>query len=174
MRINMIGKTIGRLKVLKQAGYYPGNGEAIWLCQCECGSLTEIRGQYLRDEITVSCGCFRDDVLSELREKHGLAKDNHPLNYLYHIWQRIRKQPMTNVWRNDPVAFVKTVGERPTPKHALARIDRDLPWQPNNTIWITQREIRYRTLYNKLKKLNKYDPKLNIYRDKLISCCLVP
>lgn len=43
-------------------------------------------------------------------------------------------------WRNSFAAFLHDVGERPSPKHELDRINNDGDYEPGNVRWITHRE----------------------------------
>jgi len=76
---DIAGRTYGRLKVLKRVKN-GGNFLRRYLCRCECGTETVVRGQHLRDGTTASCGCLareatssrRGDLWSGLRgKKHG-------------------------------------------------------------------------------------------------------
>ena len=56
---DLIGKQIGRLKVLTRAGR-DKNGKALYLCQCSCDGRELIRsGAHLRKGGNQSCGCLR-------------------------------------------------------------------------------------------------------------------
>jgi len=60
--INLIGKRFGRLIVIKRS-YPNGNaGEPRWLCKCECGKETIVRGVCLRKGEIRSCGCLRKEL----------------------------------------------------------------------------------------------------------------
>jgi hypothetical protein len=43
-------------------------------------------------------------------------------------------------WRDDFAAFLADVGQKPTPKHSLDRIDVDGNYEPGNVRWATIRE----------------------------------
>lgn len=55
--INEIGNKYGRLTVIERA---PNDsaGRAHWICKCECGNTTIVRGTTLRSGATQSCGCL--------------------------------------------------------------------------------------------------------------------
>lgn len=58
--IDLAGKTFGRLTVIERAenNVLPsGLKEPMWLCRCECGKSSVIRGAFLRTGHTKSCGC---------------------------------------------------------------------------------------------------------------------
>lgn len=58
--IDLTGKRFGQLTVLKRAenNILPsGLKEPMWLCQCDCGETSVVRGAFLRTGHTKSCGC---------------------------------------------------------------------------------------------------------------------
>jgi hypothetical protein len=63
------GQLFGRWKVIK---YYSTNkrGQAIWLCQCECGNEKPISGSHLRQGKSTQCRpCADIEVGKKLRRK---------------------------------------------------------------------------------------------------------
>lgn len=59
-KISMLGKTFGRLVVLKQVEPYispRGQRHAAWKCRCNCGTEKTVVGARLRSGNTISCGC---------------------------------------------------------------------------------------------------------------------
>lgn len=54
----MQNKKFGKLLVLERAGS-DNQRRALWKCQCDCGNITIVRGAFLRNGHTVSCGCER-------------------------------------------------------------------------------------------------------------------
>ena len=59
MRIDMSGQTYGSLTVLKREGVYRGH-DTLWLCKCACGNSATVRGSFLRNGHTKTCGhCIR-------------------------------------------------------------------------------------------------------------------
>lgn len=73
VKIDMRGKSYGRLHVLKEAGRQ--GSFVTWKCKCDCGSEVIVSGNHLRSGHTKSCGC----LAKELKSKRALGK-NHP-NY---------------------------------------------------------------------------------------------
>lgn len=55
----MIGKKFGFLTVIDKSEKRSTKNEYYWKCQCECGTITEVRGSKLRNGDTWSCGCIR-------------------------------------------------------------------------------------------------------------------
>lgn len=145
---DLTGLRFGRLTVVKRG---PNRGQAIrWWCRCDCGAGTLVLASGLtrtRDG-RKSCGCSR--------LKHGHARNGreHPL---YGVWQTMIKRcengrainyphyggrgiRVCERWRHDFAAFLKDVGERPTPQHSLDRINNDGHYEPGNVRWATRRE----------------------------------
>ena len=54
-KIELIGKTFGKLTVLSRGD--TKNGQIFYNCICECGNQAIVRGDLLRTGKTSSCGC---------------------------------------------------------------------------------------------------------------------
>ena len=66
----MIGQRFGRLVVIKQIK--SKNGHSFWLCKCDCVNEKIIRGTFLRNGNTKSCGCLARELASQRgRENAG-------------------------------------------------------------------------------------------------------
>lgn len=73
---DMTGQRFDRLTVLEQYASYrdPATGyrcEAQWLCRCDCGEYTVVRGSALRGGRVHSCGCLRREKSSERMREVG-------------------------------------------------------------------------------------------------------
>ena len=56
------GQRFGRLVAVELVGR-TSNGQAIWLCECDCGNAVEVALAHL-GESTVSCGCYNRDRMT--------------------------------------------------------------------------------------------------------------
>lgn len=56
---DLIGQRFGKLVVLRRT--FNRYNATRWKCQCDCGTIVEIRGSYLRTGHSKSCGCWRSD-----------------------------------------------------------------------------------------------------------------
>lgn len=57
--IDLTGQKFGRWTVLERA---PSKGKtSYWKCQCECGTIKDVRSQSLREGRSQSCGCYKKD-----------------------------------------------------------------------------------------------------------------
>lgn len=69
--IDLTGKRFGRLTVLNRA---ENNGKnTTWVCKCDCGNVTIIRGASLRKGLTNSCGCLRKETATVQARKNAHA-----------------------------------------------------------------------------------------------------
>lgn len=146
--LDLTGKTFARLTVLRQAPYQPGCNNAFWHCRCSCNGVEIlVRGAYLVNGHTKSCGCLR----REQRQTHGLYKSleynswhqmlqrcTNPSNHKYasYAGRGITVDPR---W-HDFATFYADVGPRPSPKHSLDRIDNNGNYEPGNVKWSTRLE----------------------------------
>ena len=72
--INLTGKKFNRWTVLKKVE--SKGGSVYWLCQCECGTIKEVRGQHLKSGASKSCGCLQREKAKETMKNIGsLPKD---------------------------------------------------------------------------------------------------
>lgn len=60
-RIDLANQTFGRLTVISFLGS-SSNGNALWLCQCQCGNKCIVDSQRLQKGFTRSCGCLRSEI----------------------------------------------------------------------------------------------------------------
>jgi len=141
--IDIEGQTFGRLTVLGFAGRYPLNRNAQWFCECVCGTIIKTIGASLRNGHVHSCGCLRLECVAEANTKHGMSDTSE-----HRIWVKLRNR--CNNPRNDKFAdyggrgitvcarwddfanFLADMGERPTPKHTVERIDNNKGYAPDN------------------------------------------
>jgi hypothetical protein len=64
------GKRYGLLAVLERA-QSDKDGNARWLCQCECGKTIVTNGKSLRKGHAKSCGCFSRGLFATMSITHG-------------------------------------------------------------------------------------------------------
>ena len=55
----LIGQKFGKLTVIKDTGKRTNNRGIIWECQCDCGKITEVSTNNLKQNNTMSCGCMK-------------------------------------------------------------------------------------------------------------------
>lgn len=82
---NELGKTYGRLTVIREAGR--SGRKVLWECVCECGNHSIVEGNRLRSGGTKSCGCLRADTIVAFNKKHGMSSSR-----LYNIWSHMKSR----------------------------------------------------------------------------------
>lgn len=68
---DLIGKTVGRLKVLEWDGVSHKDNRRRFICLCECGNKHITRGEFLITERVKSCGCLRNSCGNEHKDWSG-------------------------------------------------------------------------------------------------------
>lgn len=164
---DLTGEHFGRWTVIGLQTRDRNKQRRKWICRCSCESQTSgvvsertlLRGQ------SRSCGCISREwmaVLARKAVKHGYG--SHPLYGLYAqmhkrcyretedsyanyggrgigVEERWRSPMVDGPFRFDPQAFrnfLADVGERPSPKHELDRLNNDASYGPTNFRWATR------------------------------------
>lgn len=156
---DMTGKVCGRLTVLSRADN-DKSGIAYWLCKCSCGKETVVKGTSLRSGRTSSCGCLISERAVECNTRHGFSPSG-KRHYLYTARNDIitrcynekcsgyhryggRGIVLHEPWKESAGVFMTevlgSIGERPSNKYSLDRIDNDLGYIPGNLRWATAKE----------------------------------
>jgi hypothetical protein len=65
-----VGQEFGRLTV---ESVYKDKGRSYAKCKCSCGACITTRIDALQSGMTVSCGCYMKERLSETHTKHGMS-----------------------------------------------------------------------------------------------------
>lgn len=99
---------------------------------------------------TGSCsvdGCGKKSFAKNLCQTH-YQQEKHPL---HHSWKLLRSRSpgaYPAEWDRFTI-FIRAVGERPTPKHQLRRIDPNCPWSAQNFHWVAPITNRFGDYYTK-------------------------
>lgn len=157
---DLAGQRFGRLVAIRREPNAPK--QALWFCECDCGRTAVVSSPALRHGKTKSCGCWRREFPAATKTRHGYATRDETGNYrhaVYRIWRGMRSrcenpnQPhypryggrgikVCERWR-DFANFLADMGERPSPRHSLDRIDSDGDYEPGNVRWATASEQRH-------------------------------
>lgn len=156
-----VGQVYGQLTVREFSHWRETKAKfrhAIFECECTCGEVCEASIYNLRSGNTISCGCFR----RELMTKHGMHGSQE-----YHIWEGIiqrgtgkgakkyyadRGITVCDAWRGEGgfQAFFEHIGPRPSQKHSVDRIDNDRGYEPGNVRWATNKEQSRNKSWNRI------------------------
>jgi len=158
--IDLTGQKFGRLTVISR-GENDSHGTARWLCLCECGNIKLIRGDKLRHNEIMSCGCYQAELrksteraenISKAKTRHGMS--NTKLYYVYNNMIRRCYSPnnerynnygdrgiiVCNEWRNNIDSFFEwAIATGYTDGLTLDRINVNGNYCPENCRWASQK-----------------------------------
>ena len=147
--IDLTGERFGLLVVLQRSSARQ-NRHVLWDCACDCGRSAICASVNLKTGHTKSCGCLRGKS-----QTHGHAR-REGKTATYRVWcamhnrcndpASIRFQEyggrgivVCQEW-NEFQSFLGDMGERPSPRHSIDRINNDGNYEPANCRWATSVE----------------------------------
>jgi hypothetical protein len=181
---DLTGQVFGRLTVLAFAGIKASR--ASWLCRCKCGTQKEVVGQHLLRGSSKSCGCLSREQSISRSTTHG--KFGTPeyrtwtgiitrcCNSRNHGYARYGGRGITvcERWRSSFEAFYEDMGDRPSPRHSIERVNNGLGYSKENCVWATpsqqarnRRSNRLLTFNGQTKSLVEWAEELGMQPDTL-------
>lgn len=160
-----IGEKLGRWTILARVP----NSSIQYKARCECGTEKEINYYAARDGKTLSCGCYRKELIKDRFRLHPASPHLHlqhtQANPLYSSWQSIKTRcfnsnhpsyerygkrgiSMSEEWRTSFLSFATHMGPKPSEDHTLERINNDGDYEPGNVRWATKTEQAENTRNN--------------------------
>lgn len=150
-----IGDKIGRLTILDfDTRNINGKNRIFCFCQCECGNRLWIRNDSigLEHRKTRSCGCYGRENSSIVNATHNQTK-----TITYKSWFSMKQRcynsnnksyknygargiVVCDRWLHSFENFLKDMGERPSLKFSLDRVDSNGIYEPSNCKWSTMEE----------------------------------
>lgn len=151
----------------------PAGIHRVYLCKCRCGTIKPVSQDSLIGNRSKSCGCHKIEVARALSTKHGKHNTRE-----YHNWYNIRSRcynknhdcykyyggrgiKICDHWLKSFENIYADIGQRPSPKHSIDRINGDLHYScghcqqcvknnwPLNCRWATQVEQMNNTRNNR-------------------------
>lgn len=169
MRIPKQAERIGRLVILGDAGV-DGFGRKLVRVKCECKTIKVLVERSLRHNKTQSCGCLQVESVKKRNTKHGHAA-NDSATPEYEAWRTMMHRCYVKTtdsypyyggkgigvckkWRENFVAFLADLGNRPSDDHVLCLLDKDKDFKPGNVRWLTLSEANRKKRSNTFYTVN--------------------
>lgn len=147
---DLSGKRFGMLVAIEKIHHCVGLW--MWKCQCNCGKSMLAHSTALKSGKVKSCGCFRRSRLGMQKRTHGMtgspeyvswcsmkARCFDPSNNRYKDYGA-RGISVCASWKESFEKFFSDMGNKPSARHTLGRINNELGYSPENCRWETYTE----------------------------------
>ena len=150
--IDITGQRFGSWTVLEKAPPRPGGKGAYWICECDCGAISEVQGASLRKGDSKSCGCRKGEFVSYAR-----SAKRYPYRRLKIIWRNMiarcenesaisyplygaRGITVCPEWKSLNAFAIWSLENGYSDNLTIDRIDGSKGYSPDNCRWVSKIE----------------------------------
>jgi hypothetical protein len=152
---NLTGQKFGYLTVEHRVAN-DKHGKSCWVCRCDCepNKSVIVVGSDLVKGHTKSCGCLHRKKAAAANTTHG-HKCEGKVSVEWRAWMHMlgrcrntndssyhnyggRGITVCDRW-NSFENFFADMGQKPSPKHTLERVNNNLGYMPSNCVWVRRR-----------------------------------
>lgn len=142
-KYDILGDRFGRLTVVQRLAS-DRNGNAVWLCECDCGNSTTATTAKMKTGRKVSCGCWRNRQNGHSRERlyviwRGMMSRCNDPRHDHYMNYGGRGISVCEEWRSFLPFREWAIANGYTDEMSIDRIDNDGDYQPGNCRWVTQK-----------------------------------
>lgn len=157
---DLTGQKFGKLTIIERAEN-DKQGNAQWLCKCDCGKTVIVRGYQLTIGKTNSCGC-----LKSIRQSHHKSHLR-----IWQIWECMKQRcynpsqisyknygakgiRVCEEWHNFENFYNWSLNNGYETNLTIDRIDNNKDYSPNNCRWVDMKTQQRNRTNNHLVTLN--------------------
>ena len=153
-KLELIGSKFHRLLVVSPSDDRDSQGLVLWNCLCDCGTEKLVSGSALKRGRIKSCGCAQFDAIKQTCKTNRTHYKSTSPEYM--VWRSMKKRctlqsdPGYKIYGGRGISFcvrwldfenfLSDMGNRPSEKHSIERVDVNGNYEPSNCVWATAKE----------------------------------
>ena len=136
LKYDETGNRYGKWTVIERSNDH--KSKIAWLCECDCGSISKVRGEVLRSGKSLSCGCVREtSTLYKLFI--AMKRRCYGINTQHYDRYGGRGITICDEWINDYKSFHEwAIGNGYADGLEIDRIDNDKGYEPYNCRFVSR------------------------------------